>query len=706
MHNFGRNDALFNTVKFVLNDILSLRTPTPHEFTLDEKGMKSFSTGFLSRILTYPKDCLQSLSFPEMEEREYDVANATKNTCTWLSKDPVYMKWLSQKHGLLWIKGHPGVGKSTLMKHAFKAMIKEENTIVISFFFHARGTSLQHSILGLFRSLLHQLFKRIPNMLRKITDLYLRKCETQGEHGKGWEWNQHQLQELFISHVLKASELYTIRIYIDALDECGEEAAVDLIKIFQEVADSSSLCFSCRHYPLIALENGLEINVEANNADDIKIYVSHQLDEQESVTESFRDQIIKKASGNFQWVKIVARLVSDFCRKRYSRTSIQAQIAAIPVKLSELYEDLLTSIDEWEKPESLQLMQWIIFALRPLSLSELRFAMVVDADTACHSINQCQESEQYMETDKDMDIRVRHLSKGLAEVISHGGKPIVQLIHQSVNDFLIEKKGLELLYGSQDRASADSLTGRAHFRLSRSCIKYLSMRELHNWKSHNEGLPHDWVGSGYFENDFPFVRYATKSWIPHAEIVEKENISQDDLHLYFQSPSVLQSWIYAYHCLDSWPFPPFSKYTNTTIAHIAAAYGFLSVLSAEHNHDFKVDFTDGELLKRAAQNGQMAIVNFLVERDDVDADFRDEKGRTPLSWAAGNGHEAIVELLLNRNDVRPDSKDKNGRTPLSYAAEKWHDTIAKLLMARHDGRADLSRFYYEMMLRTIRGLYR
>lgn len=374
------------------------------------------------------------------------------------------------------------------MKHTIKEIIKEEDdTIVLSFFFHARRTSLQSSSLGLFRSLLHQILIEIPSILREITHIYLKKCQTQGAYEKAWTWNQAQLQELF-THVVKASELHTMSIYIDALDECGEEAAVDLIDFFQQKADSLSLCFSCRHYPLIASENGLEINVEANNAHDIKTYVSHQLDEQKSIVELFRDQIIEKALGNFQWVKIVAKLVSDFRRKKYSQKSIQAKIAAIPIQLSKLYQDLLTSVDEWEKPESLQLMQWICFALRPLSLTELRFAMAVDADTTSQSISQCQESEQYTERDEEMEIRVRHLSKGLAEVISHDGKFIVQLIHQSVNEFLIEKEGLKLLYGSQDRASANSLIGRAHFRLSRSCIKYLSMRELQN--------RHDWKRNG------------------------------------------------------------------------------------------------------------------------------------------------------------------------------------------------------------------
>ena len=127
---------------------------------------------FFVKILTCLKACLQSLSFPEMEEREYDVANATKNTCVWLSKDPVYMEWLNQRHGLLWIKGHPEVGKSTLMKYIMKEMRRNKDTIVLSFFFHARGTSLQHSILGLFRSLLHQIFWRIPSILREITNIF------------------------------------------------------------------------------------------------------------------------------------------------------------------------------------------------------------------------------------------------------------------------------------------------------------------------------------------------------------------------------------------------------------------------------------------------------------------------------------------------------------------------------------------------------
>jgi ankyrin repeat protein len=43
--------------------------------------------------------------------------------------------------------------------------------------------------------------------------------------------------------------------------------------------------------------------------------------------------------------------------------------------------------------------------------------------------------------------------------------------------------------------------------------------------------------------------------------------------------------------------------------------------------------------------GHEAVVKLLVERDDVEADSKDQYGLTPLLWAAESGHEAVVKLL-------------------------------------------------------------
>ena len=68
-----------------------------------------------------------------------------------------------------------------------------------------------------------------------------------------------------------------------------------------------------------------------------------------------------------------------------------------------------------------------------------------------------------------------------------------------------------------------------------------------------------------------------------------------------------------------------------------------------------------------------------MERDDVEADLKDNDGQTPLSRAAWGVREAVVKLLLERYDVEADSKDEHSWTPLWWAEEKDQDAILLLL---------------------------
>ncbi|KAI9824247.1 MAG: hypothetical protein M1832_002054 [Thelocarpon impressellum] len=101
-----------------------------------------------------------------------------------------------------------------------------------------------------------------------------------------------------------------------------------------------------------------------------------------------------------------------------------------------------------------------------------------------------------------------------------------------------------------------------------------------------------------------------------------------------------------------------------------------------------LDSENRTLLGWAAAEGHEAIVRLLVDRDDVEADAKDQDGRTPLWWAAWGGHEGIVRLLVDRDDVEADSKDQYGQTPLSRAAEEGHEAVVKLLVDRDDVEAD------------------
>jgi ankyrin repeat protein len=52
--------------------------------------------------------------------------------------------------------------------------------------------------------------------------------------------------------------------------------------------------------------------------------------------------------------------------------------------------------------------------------------------------------------------------------------------------------------------------------------------------------------------------------------------------------------------------------------------------------------------------GKKSLVRLLADRDDVEADSKDNNGQTPPGWAAAKGHEAVVRLLIARDDVKAD----------------------------------------------------
>ena len=102
----------------------------------------------------------------------------------------------------------------------------------------------------------------------------------------------------------------------------------------------------------------------------------------------------------------------------------------LPRELNDLYRNLLESLPEERKSKSLHLMQWVLFALKPLTIAELRYAMVIDADSQFTTLADCTSSADFAETDDEMEKRVISLSAGLAEITGGIGEGLrVQFIH-------------------------------------------------------------------------------------------------------------------------------------------------------------------------------------------------------------------------------------------------------------------------------------
>lgn len=98
---------------------------------------------------------------------------------------------------------------------------------------------------------------------------------------------------------------------------------------------------------------------------------------------------------------------------------------------------------------------------------------------------------------------------------------------------------------------------------------------------------------------------------------------------------------------------------------------------------------DSSLMLEAAKEGHEDVVRLLLERMDAYPDSKDNKGRTPLSWAAGNGHELVVKLLIEQSNINVNSRDyMSGHTPLTWAAKNGHVEVVKILAERGDVELD------------------
>ncbi|KXX79794.1 Vegetative incompatibility protein HET-E-1 [Madurella mycetomatis] len=520
------------------------------------------------------QDCLKSLAFPQMQSRSHDIGSAVAGTCEWLLRHETYRTWAACDRGLLWIKGKPGSGKSTLLKYALGNHGARDSALVLSFFFHGRGDELQRTPLGLFRSLLHEVLKHVPGALQDLVDRFETKRKQNGKPGKDWHWHEEELWPFFTSSLPKVLMTRSIWLFVDALDECGKDNAVKLVGIFKSLLKSLPsqsiglrqfrICFSCRHYPILDLDGMFEICLEDENREDISTFVDDQLGAFRTRTSSTIPALItKRASGVFMWARLVVKQVLDLELEGVGLKKIEAAVHSIPPALDELYRQLIRSMES----ASLKLIQWICFATRPLSIDELRWAMVIEVDCPHRSLQAYQSAEDYIPDSVRMKRQVQTLSRGLAEA-THA--QVVQFIHQSVKDFFVEK-GLSALGGTIRPTEAAI---RAHFRFSGICIRYLAMEEIGRSTTYND-------------NDYPFLRYATTSWVAHTKQCDARSVPQEDLLAFYgQTPL---SW--------------------------------------------------------AAGNGHSAVVKLLLGTGKVDVDAKSNYGQTPLSWATTNGHSAVVHLL-------------------------------------------------------------
>ena len=417
---------------------------------------------------------INSLRFEQFDSRHAMIKPAHAKTCKWLLKKQNYLDWstakrLNEHHGLLWIKGKAGCGKSTMLKYIFAHVRRvEPGTTTISFFFNARGHKLEKTTSGMYRSLLLQLFEQMPALQSALNVLPRPRLSSLGDF-EG-HWHLESLKSIFQSAVsdVGARQLYC---FVDALDECHEDEVRDMVTCFEwlcqdalETGTQLHICFSSRHYPHISVEKCLEIVLEGQEGhdQDMTNYLDSELKIGKSQRcEKIKADILEKAKSIFLWLVLVVKILKEeFDRGRVH--ALQKRLEEIPPGLDDLFRDILTK-DGRNSDDLLLCLQWILFSKRPLRREELYFAILAGM-----------EPEQLAPWDQDevttsvMDRYILDCSKGLAELTKSKSRT-VQFIHESVRDYLLKGNGLAHL----KHDGAANFLGSSQERLKVCCQNYL-----------------------------------------------------------------------------------------------------------------------------------------------------------------------------------------------------------------------------------------
>lgn len=316
------------------------------------------NTNEVAESLALPGDLLASLAFPGMLDRRESIAQPHGDTCKWIFDLDQYRTWREQPCGQLWISGSWGTGKSTLMAFLNRTLhqqrhAEDEAYVCLNYFFYEQGSVLQHSLLGMLRSLMNQLLRQCPEAGADVITSYHDKCAAYGaRHQMGaWQWQQSELERLLSDTLLTASSHRQVIIFVDAIDEAGDYGKsvlavatyLDTISYRAHMLCRNGtslglkLCISARYYSIAVRHKTIVVYVEQHNADDIKAYVHDEVDRVLKTTgrqtdkdrwNYFRRRVVEGSRGWFDYVRLVMRvLIEEF------------EAGRLPQNYDELYDE-------------------------------------------------------------------------------------------------------------------------------------------------------------------------------------------------------------------------------------------------------------------------------------------------------------------------------------------------------------------------------
>ena len=348
----------------------------------------------------------------------------------------------------------------------------------------------------------------------------------------------------------------------------------------------------------------------------------------------------------------------DSLAKKSSRRDIRKALENLPKELDHTYDEAMQRIrsqDEDDIKVAEQVLSWLSFTFRPLTMIEIQHVLAVEPGDV--------DFDEDALLDEDVLVSV---CAGLVTVDQESN--VIRLVHHTTQEYF--------------ERTRTSLFPNAQTNIATSCLVYLSL---------------DAFAESYCKNEkeirtrmrtYPFLEYAVQHWGNHGRGEAEESIKELALE-FLQNKSKLMCATQVMHISDT-PHLVFDNVLFESIVglHLVASLGLSKIVHLLlEREDVNINSKDSlgrTPLLLAVEGGHETVVQQLLEREDIDADSKDLQSQTPLWLASAKGHQSIVRLLLEHKGINANFKDRHGRTPLSIAAETGHMAVVGFLLKHED----------------------
>ncbi|KAI0895277.1 hypothetical protein F4806DRAFT_470381 [Annulohypoxylon nitens] len=474
-----------------------------------------------------------------------------------------------EKSPLLWICGPPGQGKSvlakSLVKHIEGSLGQSGKLIVLSYFCNAQSADCRPA--NIMRNLILQLvgnmeYNDVPDEFWVISKSFSAE-------------STKNLLELFTRIVLqvRSKQLYCI---IDALDECPRSPSqTELsypgyseryimitglkklslenkphIKLFitsRPDHDDINSCFQNYRQALTVPERDLSIFIE-HELSGIK-----SLDKIEGIKDEVQEQLLHQSGNTFLWVSLIIHELSLPISP--TRRKIKEILKSIPTKLETMYEKIFNLLAK--RSESLrEILIWVVYAKRPLTVAELRDALTYDPCNADDSrytfLSEMEDHQPFLDESTIEESLGSLLTVRKPHTLSPG---YIYFRHQSGKDFFASKERLSLLRNHGDP--------NPDIRIANTCLSFLNAKGFDKRGSdlsvlvyvpymsdvsRNGPERYDNISRG-LSASYPLLDYASTSWHKHVHTIHhsgNEGVQHQINRLVDKNQDTFTTWVLSF----------------------------------------------------------------------------------------------------------------------------------------------------------------